>query len=430
MILNTLMKSKYFLLIVILFLLADNFYSQLKGNENFPGRKKPLLEKNVIIDDSIAHFFISYRIPYKLLVFENNNGIYLARMNLDLDVRQSGKVVLRQSSSKGVKADSYDNTKSSTDFVEGIIQFDLKKGEYVVIPYLNIVRNDVGIQLDSVFIKPIDFEIGKILNPIIVEHNADSCKKHFDFRLINNSNTIPYSSQESTMLIPVKNENISSVSVIIQQDEKEILKKDINKSIYSALTLSECNSHIIVDSASHGQKIKYFLLDGFSSKLNEGDAKFLIKTSNEKPSEFKCNVFWSNKPKSLMIPVFAIQLLNIITDKAKVDTMLDADEKNYDKVLNKFWSVRNPNKNERFNELEAEFYRRADYALENFKTLDNINGAKSDRGKIYIRYGKPDEIKRDYSNPNATVEIWEYIRIDKEFLFTDLNGLGNYILGQ
>ena len=150
-------KIKYILFIAILFLLADNIYTQPKRNENSKEKKISLLEKNVIIGDSTAHFFISYRIPYQLLVFEKNNGEYTGRMSLDLDIQQAGKVILRQSSSKGVPADSYDKTKSATDYIEGIIQFDLKKGEYAVIPYLNIIKSNEGLQLDSMHIQPVRF---------------------------------------------------------------------------------------------------------------------------------------------------------------------------------------------------------------------------------------------------------------------------------
>ena len=414
MICDSLIKSKYLFFIVFLFLLAANIYTQPKANENFHGKKQFLLEKNVIRGDSTEHIFISYRIPYRMLVFEKSNNEYLGRMSLDLDVKQAGKVVLRQSSSKGVFADSYEKTKSSSDYVEGLIQFDLRKSEYVIIPYLNIIKGDDGVQLDSLHIQPNDFENGIIYSPILVKHEALNCKKPFEFELINTSNTIPYSSSDYTLLIPVRNESISSIKIIIEQDKKEIIKKDVNKYLTATLTLTECNGHIVIDSLSHGKKIKYFVLDGFSSKLNEGSANFLIKDSNEKPTEFNREVFWSNKPKSLMNPEFAIRQLDIIENKAKVDTLLDVNEKNYEKELSRYWAGKNPNKNIAFNELESEFYRRTDYAFENFKTIDNNNGAKSDRGKIYIRYGKPDEIKRDYLNPNATIEIWKYIQINKE----------------
>jgi len=427
---DTLLKSKYLFFFFILFYFAADIHTQPKGNDNLHSRKLSLLEKNIIDGDSTGHFFISYRIPYRLLVFEKNNGNFIGRISLDLDIQQSGKVVLRQSSSKGVQADSYDKTKSATDYIEGIIQFDLKKGEYVILPYLNLIKGEEGVPLDSLHIQKIDFENGKILSPLIVKHETENCDKPYNFRLINTANAIPYSSSDCTILIPVRDENIRSINVVIEQDKKEVFKKDLNKYFTSALTLIECNGHIVIDSLSKGKKIKYFLLDEFSGKLIEGSSKFIIKASDEKPAEFNREVLWNNKPRSLMNPEFAIHLLDIIADKAVVDTMLDADEKNYDKVLQKFWSGKNPNKNIAYNELEAEFYRRADFAIENFKTLDNNNGAKSDRGKVYIRYGKPDEIKRDYSNPNAIVEIWKYAQINKEFLFTDRSGLGNYTLGQ
>ena len=77
-----------------------------------------------------------------------------------------------------------------------------------------------------------------------------------------------------------------------------------------------------------------------------------------------------------------------------------------------------------------EFYKRADYAVKEFTTLGVKNGGLSDRGIIYIRNGKPDEIKRGFNDSSLAVEIWIYSRLNKEFVFVDKTGLGNFTLGK
>ncbi|MEK6552657.1 MAG: GWxTD domain-containing protein, partial [Bacteroidota bacterium] len=136
----------------------------------------------------------------------------------------------------------------------------------------------------------------------------------------------------------------------------------------------------------------------------------------------------NDKPNSLMNPEFAIQALEAIESKQKIEALLDADKNEYAKVLKKYWDEKTGNNKYAFNELENEYYKRADYSIDNFSTVSYPNGAKSDRGKIYIKYGKPDEIKREYSNSNIVIEIWKYLKLKKEFTFTDKSGLGNYTL--
>jgi GWxTD domain-containing protein len=75
-----------------------------------------------------------------------------------------------------------------------------------------------------------------------------------------------------------------------------------------------------------------------------------------------------------------------------------------------------------------EFYTRADYAMINYSFNGQRNGAFSDRGKIYIQFGKPDKIEREYNSKNENTEIWYYASVKREFIFEDTSGKGNYLL--
>ena len=75
-----------------------------------------------------------------------------------------------------------------------------------------------------------------------------------------------------------------------------------------------------------------------------------------------------------------------------------------------------------------EFYMRVDYAIVQYRTVSEVNGAATDRGKIYIKYGEPDDIERSYSDQGQILEIWKYRKFNKEFVFSDVSGLGNYSL--
>lgn len=65
--------------------------------------------------------------------------------------------------------------------------------------------------------------------------------------------------------------------------------------------------------------------------------------------------------------------------------------------LESFWSRLDPAPESPENEVREEHYRRVVYADKHFST-STTRGALTDRGRIYIKYGPPDDIESHYSN--------------------------------
>ena len=69
------------------------------------------------------------------------------------------------------------------------------------------------------------------------------------------------------------------------------------------------------------------------------------------------------------------------------------------------------------------------YADDHFSVLGP--GWRSDRGRIYIQYGPPDQVEsRPMNLDSAAYEIWTYIREGRRFVFVDYGGFGRYELYQ
>jgi GWxTD domain-containing protein len=75
-----------------------------------------------------------------------------------------------------------------------------------------------------------------------------------------------------------------------------------------------------------------------------------------------------------------------------------------------------------------EFYSRADYAAVNFRSLSGKTGLESDRGKIYIKFGKPVKVERKSSQNGKIIEVWIYT--GRSFTFMDDKGTGDFNLVQ
>ncbi len=94
--------------------------------------------------------------------------------------------------------------------------------------------------------------------------------------------------------------------------------------------------------------------------------------------------------------------------------------------LFKFWfdrEVHNPG-------LEKEYYQRVEYANENFRFYNNM-GWKSDRGRVHVIYGFPDQVLRHPLNPDARpFVVWFYHDLEggARFLFVDESGFRDYKL--
>jgi len=80
----------------------------------------------------------------------------------------------------------------------------------------------------------------------------------------------------------------------------------------------------------------------------------------------------------------------ISDDEAKAFKSLSNDEER-DSFIEQFWLRRNPNPDSPENEFREEHYRRIAYANEHFAA--GKPGWKTDRGHIYISFGKPDSIE-------------------------------------
>ncbi len=88
------------------------------------------------------------------------------------------------------------------------------------------------------------------------------------------------------------------------------------------------------------------------------------------------------------------------------------------RYLKRFWS-----QNDYY-----EIARRFDYAAENFRE-GNVPGHKVDRGRIYIKYGEPDEVERSVISVELAkpYEFWEYYNGYK-FIFLDIRETNEYTL--
>jgi len=120
------------------------------------------------------------------------------------------------------------------------------------------------------------------------------------------------------------------------------------------------------------------------------------------------------------------RLLYIATE-SEMKKLRNAPIKERESLWSDFWKGRDPTPTSQINETEDEYFSRIHYCIKNFSKGDN--GYKSNRAKIYMKYGPPDFIEsQPFERFSYANEIWNYYRIGKQYVFIDSHGFGQFIL--
>ena len=137
-----------------------------------------------------------------------------------------------------------------------------------------------------------------------------------------------------------------------------------------------------------------FALSPVAAQKKTGDQDPSEKPRNVKPELKKAYKDWLEK-----------DVAYIITDEErKAFKKLETDDER-EHFIEEFWRRRDPDPDTDENEYREEYYERIAYANEHFAS--GIPGWKTDRGRIYIMYGKPDELETHPAGGTYNRESYE-----------------------
>lgn len=171
---------------------------------------------------------------------------------------------------------------------------------------------------------------------------------------------------------------------------------------------------------------------GGKDKKDEPTQDISTKVRNVKPELKEAYKKWRNTDVAYIITK---------EEKRAFDALTTDEER--ENFIENFWRRRDPNPDTEENEYREEYYERIAYANEHYTS--GIPGWKTDRGRIYIAWGKPDSVEAhpsggsydrpSYEGGGSTTtypfEIWFYRHLDNvgdgiEIEFVDPTGTGEY----
>lgn len=394
-------------------------YLNILLNLNLFAQNQNLKTELVIIpqDISVSQINLLFQIDYPNLVFILEEGVYKAGIKGTLEIYSDDKLIERKSIDKQIRETEYSKTKNDLFMLQGLFQFAVPHGEYSLKGVFDITNTVSGFKYSK----------NLIINDSLTNHyfispsdkiNCDQ-KKNGNIAICNE--IIPFSEKKYDLLMIVPNQYLNNPEIRITQFSSELNHHDsiIRPDMFPVLR--ECDGKIVFDEAPN-EDFSILRLPWINRDLTEGAFEINLGADQEK-EQIVLQCEWFDGPFSYFNKEKALKVIGKIFGEREMEEILDSEENN---PIYHFWKKKDPTPGTSFNELMAEFFFRVDKASNDFKNLQFPDGSLTDLGLIYIKYGDPDLIEKGFRN-SVAIQIWHYKKLNKEFVFFDSSGVGNYV---
>jgi GWxTD domain-containing protein len=365
-----------------------------------------------------------------MLVFERKVDSFDAGFRVTVEILdEDSKLVVRDMKDSKVIVNNFEATNDYNLFLQDFLSFKLKSGEYKISAHISDMNSTGELKLEPIKLDLEEYKDKIVQHPLVISSRENICDGRKAFILANSGGNVPFSSEIFHLIIPIVDTSITEIDVVIENNDEVIISTRVDESFILPIGIEECERYLSVTRNPESIPLRNFVLRNFNMKLTEGEVILKVKNDdNSIDEEYESQIVWFNKPFSLMDPEKAIEFLSFVETDSVVSSLLKQSSSKYPKILNEYWAKFDPTPETAFNEIMFEYYSRVDYAIKEFKGIGKGNGAKTDRGVVYIKFGKPEKIER-VSNPQGQVmEIWNYSNPERKFSFVDKKGTGNFTL--
>jgi GWxTD domain-containing protein len=390
-------------------------------------------EHQIIHQDSSFRVIIPFRIRYDFFVFirsgisSTSDFTASAEVSAEL-IDSTGTSVARNIEQIQLTAAGNTPAELRTQFHQGVISFSIPRGTYTIVFTIDDKESKRRFS-DAKMTFSVPVQNGMVSGLIPSLKIADRT-----FQLFNLGGDVLFS-QEYGFLFISKN-NIPSARYTLKkrhqdEDENEIIVSDSVVSLTAFLrtscTVSPNNTGIELSLHDSPElNTYYFPVDG--TMLRQGRYELTLTFADSTKIMTNFGARWLDMPLSLNDLDLAIEPLQFITTKGDYSNLRKGSRDSRINKFEEFWKKKDPTPATAYNEVLHEFYRRVDYAVAAFRTLRDMNGAVTDRGKVYILNGAPTTTERLLAPDGAPKEIWKYNSLNKVFTFEDPSKQGNYKL--
>ncbi len=369
---------------------------------------------NVVDDDNRNRVWVIVDVPHRSLQFERTHNKFSSRFNLTLALRnQKWEAVQLVDDERQLTVDTYQSTQPESLYVrvarfmeapppgqytlEATITDDVAKGQgYFSMPLL--VRNLSGSEL--------------ILSDILL------------------LDEVPRGFPQPEQIVPSFRQRFNNTVYAFAQARNVIVGQRIRAGLSVGTPEEAHTSQASIDTVAFTQTVNlFFPIPPTQLSLGRQQLKMFVH-SNEKTVETTrpLTVRWAQRPTTKRALADYLAPMRLIMESKEWKEAKNAAPEQQRELIAEFWKKRNPTPESNTNLLEEEFYWRVGEANNQF-SWGKTEGWDTDRGRIYILNGPPDNVSRRFDqNYGRSLEFWRYESPVREFVFYDEHGDGRFIL--
>jgi GWxTD domain-containing protein len=134
----------------------------------------------------------------------------------------------------------------------------------------------------------------------------------------------------------------------------------------------------------------------------------LIRSGTTDTLSVEFRIVWEMMPLSLRNIDYAMRMMKYILTEDQIDSLDDGSDIERRMRLMDWWRRQDRTLTTTFNERMAEYFRRVDQAFYAFSTIQEPDGASTERGRVFVLYGAPTEITKNLPLNGEPQEVWHY----------------------
>jgi GWxTD domain-containing protein len=407
------------LIIITVFVTAfASLYAQLGNYDKLPEQKAKYYQDFLTFlgEDGKTRLDVFVQVPYKEIQFVKTGEGFEAAYTITVSVldEQKDKIITEKIWSEKIVALSFDVTTSADNFNLSHRSFDLPPGNY-------FIRTSI---MDKDSRKEFTAENNYAIR------NLESLPSISDIMIISSDKTV----EGNRKLVPNISRNVTIESTGLPMFF-EAYTDSVMEAEFDYIITDKENSEVYRTSdrkaLNEGSNQVFYSID--SLLLNLGSFMVTVRLSDENQNVLSTarksfTSRWKGVPKSISDLDKAIDQMIYIANTDELNKIKNA-ETNVEKTKNfvEFWKKKDPNPKDEYNPAFEEYYRRVNFANENFSNYSE--GWRSDRGMVLIILGAPNNIDRyPFEYDSKPYEVWQYYDLNKRFVFVDNTGFGDYRL--
>ncbi len=402
--------------LVILLGCAGGQPHRLGGRQQSIGVLKFGVQTANIIDPSRQNrLWTILDVPHRSLQFERQTPNFVAQFELTVALRDDrGHAVQLIDDSRSVTVDSYDSTQPDSLYQRMAYFLDAPPGEY---------------KLEVMVTDRVSKGRGFMVVPVVIRNLFADELTLSDLILLDSP---PREFPRQEQVIPSFRQRFNKVIYAFAQARHVRAGGRLQAMLRIGHEETGNSNRADIDTTASQETVN-IIFPIPPTQLGLGPLEIsMTVTSDSRTAVSKRSLLvrWANRPAvAANNKAFDdyIEPLRLIMTGEQWKKIKNAAPEEQRRLLEQFWQERNPNPEASATLLEEEFYWRVGEANSRYP-WGKSQGWTTDRGRVYVIYGQPDEIARQYDRYGRTIEIWRYEDPPREFVFYDEQGDGRFHL--